>query len=90
MNLTRDTKRDRNDARTACVPAVQYTCCYGSTVVCLAGYRARRAWRAAAEHLNAAGLAAAVPAEVAPYLLALGLIVWVAQQSAAERDAVAS
>jgi len=44
----------------------------------LAVWRERRAWLAAARHLNAAGYAAAVPADLAPYLGRRGLVVWAA------------
>lgn len=42
----------------------------------LADYRALAAWVAAAEHLNAQGVAAAVPVAVEPALRRRGLIVW--------------
>lgn len=41
-------------------------------------WRERRAWLAAAQHLNAAGYAAAVPADLAGYLRRRGLVVWAA------------
>jgi hypothetical protein len=40
--------------------------------------RARAAWLAAAEHLNAAGFPAAVPPALVSYLEARGLEVWAA------------
>jgi len=42
----------------------------------LSAWRDRDSWLAAAAHLNAAGLAAAVPADLVPYLRRRGLAVW--------------
>jgi len=39
-------------------------------------WRDRDSWLTTAAHLNAAGLAAAVPPELVPYLRRRGLIVW--------------
>ena len=47
--------------------------------MCLVCWRDRVAWRAAAEHLNAAGLAAAVPPGLVSYLEGRGLTVWAAE-----------
>jgi hypothetical protein len=44
----------------------------------LAAWRERRAWLAAARHLNAAGYAAAAAAELVGYLGRRGLVVWAA------------
>lgn len=52
------------------------SCCDSSTVVSLDVARDRRAWRRAAEHLNARGLAACVPPEHVADLEARGLEVW--------------
>ena len=45
-------------------------------VISLGAWRERRAWAEAAAHLNARGLPAAVPPELAPYLRSRGLTVW--------------
>jgi hypothetical protein len=58
------------------------TCCDSSIVVSLAPARRRRAWRLAAEHLNARGLAACVPPEHVAYLERHGLEVWAARRAA--------
>lgn len=44
----------------------------------IAVWRERRAWLAATRHLNAAGYAAAVPADLAGYVRRRGLVVWAA------------
>jgi hypothetical protein len=49
----------------------------------LAARRELRAWRQAAEHLNAHGLAAAVPPELVAPLQRRGLVVWPAESRAA-------
>ena len=49
----------------------------------LAARRTQRAWRRAAEHLNAHGYAAAVPPELVDPLRRWGLIVWPAGKWAA-------
>jgi hypothetical protein len=45
-------------------------------VISMSAWRERRAWAAAVAHLNACGLAAAVPPELVPYLRSCGLEVW--------------
>ena len=52
-------------------------------VVRLDAWRSRSAWEKAARHLNASGLAAAVPAELVRHLESRGLVVWAAERSAA-------
>jgi hypothetical protein len=47
-----------------------------AVVISLGAWRERRAWAAAVAYLNARGLAAAVPPELAPYLRSCGLTVW--------------
>src|SRR6516225_4139358 len=49
----------------------------------LAAHRELRAWRRAAEHLNAHGVAAAVPPELVDVLRRRGLAVWPAGRRAA-------
>ena len=49
----------------------------------LAARRELRAWRRAAEHLNAYGYAAAVPPELVDALRRRGLVVWPAQRRVA-------
>lgn len=49
----------------------------------LAARRELRAWRRAAEHLNARGCPAAVPAELVDALRRRGLAVWPAERRAA-------
>jgi hypothetical protein len=49
-------------------------------VVRLAVWRERRAWAAAAAHLNSEGYPAAVPRELINYLSGLGLAVWAASE----------
>ena len=45
-------------------------------VISMSAWRQRRAWAEAAAYLNARGLPAAVPPELAPYLRSCGLAVW--------------
>jgi hypothetical protein len=45
----------------------------------LADWRALRSWTAAVEHLNAAGLPAAVPVGIVKPLQRRGLVVWAAE-----------
>jgi hypothetical protein len=52
-------------------------------VVRLDPWRSRSAWECTARHLNAEGMAAAVPAELVRYLERRGLLVWAADRGAA-------